>query len=259
MISVQTSGKMENPPVILSATRVTKFFGGLEAITELDFQLYEGEILGLIGPNGAGKTTLFNLIAGIYKPSHGVINFRGENITGLRPDVICKKGIARTFQIPKPFLEMNVLENVIVGSYFGSHGKRSLKECMRQAKDILLLVGLANKHNALASQLTLVERKMLELSRSLSTNPSIILLDEVIGGLNPTESLEMLDLIKKIRGQGITILMIEHVMKAIMGVSDRIMVLNYGSKIAEGSPEEIVVNPDVIKAYLGGIANVNPE
>jgi len=259
MNSAQSLHQAENRSVILSGKGVTKFFGGLAALMEVDFQLHEKEILGLIGPNGAGKTTLFHLIAGVYKPNQGIIDFRGEHINGLRPDVICKKGIARTFQITKPFLEMSTLENVMVGSYFGSHGRRFLKECQRQAEDILLLVGLADKRNALASQLTLVERKMLELARVLSTTPSILLLDEVVAGLNPTETLGMLDLIKKIRGQGITILMIEHVMKAIMGVSDRVIVLNYGRKIAEGAPEEIVANQDVVKAYLGGMANAHSE
>ena len=259
MNSAQSPHKAGNRPVILSGTGVTKFFGGLAALTEVHFQLHENEILGLIGPNGAGKTTLFHLIAGVYKPNQGIIDFQGEHINGLRPDVICKKGIARTFQITKPFLEMSALENVMVGSYFGSHGRRFLKECKRQAEDILSLVGLADKRNALASQLTLVERKMLELARVLSTRPSVLLLDEVVAGLNPTETLEMLDLIKKIRGQGITILMIEHVMKAIMGVSDTVIVLNYGRKIAEGVPEEIVANEDVVKAYLGGMANAHAE
>jgi branched-chain amino acid transport system ATP-binding protein len=238
--------------VILSVTQVTKYFGGLAALSEVNFQLYEHEILGLIGPNGAGKTTLFHLIAGVYKPDRGSIDFRGKPINGLRPDVICKKGIARTFQITKPFLEMSALENVIVGAYFGSHGKRSLKDCKKPAEDILQLAGLPDKHQILASQLTLVERKRLELARVLSTQPSVVLLDEVVAGLNPTETLEMVELIKKIRAEGITILMIEHVMKAIMGVSDRVIALNYGRKIAEGAPEEIVANQEVIEAYLGG-------
>ncbi len=240
---------------ILSGTGVTKFFGGLAALMEVDFELHENEILGLIGPNGAGKTTLFHLIAGVYKPDRGISNFRGETINGMRPDVICKKGIARTFQITKPFLGMSARENVMVGSYFGSHGKRPLKECRGEAEDILLLVGLGEKRNALASQLTLVERKMLELARALSTRPSILLLDEVVAGLNPTETLEMVNLIQRIREGGITILVIEHVMKAIMGVSDRVIVLHYGKKIAEGVPEEIVSNQGVVEAYLGGMAD----
>jgi ABC-type branched-subunit amino acid transport system ATPase component len=160
-------------------------------------------------------------------------------------------------QITKPFLEMSTLENVIVGSYFGSHEKSFLKKCQQQAEEILLLAGLADKHHVLASQLTLVERKRLELARVLSTQPSIVLLDEVVAGLNPTEAMEMVELIKKIRAEGMTILMIEHVMKAIMGVSDRVIVLNYGQKIAEGTPEEIVANQEVIEAYLGGKADAH--
>ena len=255
MKSTHYPQKVEERSVILSVTQVTKYFGGLKALSEVDFQLYESEILGLIGPNGAGKTTLFHLIAGVYKPDEGRIALRNDEISGLRPDVICKKGIARTFQITKPFLEMTTLENVVVGSYFGSSEKPSLKKCRRQAEEILALAGLADKYQVLASQLTLVERKRLELARVLSTRPSIVLLDEVVAGLNPTEALEMVELIKKIRAEGMTILMIEHVMRAIMEVSDRVIVLNYGQKIAEGTPGEIVANPEVIEAYLGGKAD----
>jgi branched-chain amino acid transport system ATP-binding protein len=245
--------------VILAGENVAKLFGGLAALSGLDFQLYENEILGLIGPNGAGKTTLFNIIAGVYKSDHGVIRFREEIISGLRTDQICKKGIARTFQITKPFLSMTVLENVVVGSYFGSHGNRSLKQSRVQAEEILSFVGLVDRRHALASQLTLVDRKSLELARCLCTEPSILLLDEVVGGLNPTETLAMVELIKQVRNQGITILMIEHVMKAVMGVSDRIMVIHHGQKIAEGSPQEVVANQDVVEAYLGGTVHAGSQ
>ena len=245
--------------MILSGTKLTKYFGGLAALYEVDFHLHENEILGLIGPNGAGKTTLFNVIAGGLKSDRGTINFEGDIITGLRQDLICKKGIARTFQIPKPFLEMSVLENGVVGSYFGSFGKRSLKECQKHVDDILSLVGLAHKRNVLASQLTLVERKRLELARGLTTRPLVLLLDEVIAGLNPTETQEMMNFIKKVRERGISIIMIEHVMKAVMGVSDRVIVLNHGQKIAEGKPDEIVVNQEVIEAYLGGMNHAFPR
>ena len=244
---------------ILCGTGVTKFFGGLAAVSNVDFALHEHEILGLIGPNGAGKTTLFNLIAGVLKPDRGGIDFKKEPIQGLRPDVICRRGIARTFQITKPFLEMSVVENVMLGSYFGSTGKRRLKECQRQSQDVLSAVGLEDKTMTLASQLTLVERKRLELARALSTHPGVLLLDEVIAGLNPTETMEMVDLIRKIQERGMAILMIEHVMKAIMGLSDRIIVLNYGEKIAEGSPDAIVSNQLVIEAYLGGMADAHSK
>jgi len=244
--------------VILSGTNLTKFFGGVPALSDVDFQLHENEILGLIGPNGAGKTTLFNVITGLHK-SDGIIRFRDEIISGLRPDQICKKGIARTFQITKPFLGMSILENAMVGSYFGYHEKMNLKRCRAHAEKILSLVLLADKKGFLAAQLTLGERKRLELARALSTGPSIILLDEVVAGLNPTETLEMMELIRKIRDSGLTILMIEHVMKAVMGISDRIIVLNYGQKIADGKPEAIANNKDVIKSYLGGEVHAQSE
>ena len=247
----QSLCQADRHPVILCGTDITKSFGGLRALDGVDFQLHEKEILGLIGPNGAGKTTLFNLIAGVYKPDQGIICFRDEPVTGLRPDQICKKGIARTFQITKPFLGMSVLENAVVGSYFGHHKRKGLKQCIEHAEGTLFLVGLEDKRNFLASQLTLGERKRLELARALSADPTVLLLDEVVAGLNPTEALDMVELIKKIRKEGVTILMIEHVMKAVMGASDRIIVLRHGQKIADASPEAIAVDKDVIEAYLG--------
>jgi branched-chain amino acid transport system ATP-binding protein len=253
----ESSHVHQTSPAILSGKGLTKYFGGLAALLDVDFQLHENEILGLIGPNGAGKTTLFHLIAGVHRPNKGKIEYRHVRIDGLRPDVICKKGIGRTFQITKPFLEMTTLENVMVGGYFGSHVKRSLKECQSRAEEILSLVGLEKRRRALASHLTLVERKMLELARALSTRPSVLLLDEVIAGLNPKETMAILDLIKKIRKEGLTIFMIEHVMKAVMGVSDRVIVLHHGQKIAEGTPEEVVATPQVIEAYLGGMAHAH--
>lgn len=246
-----------NRPVILSGEHVTKSFGGIAAVTDVDFQLYESEILGLMGPNGAGKTTLFNLIAGVLKPDRGIIRFKDKIISDLRPDKICKEGVARTFQIPKPFNEMRVIENVMVGSYFGSHGDQNIDNSRAHAEEILSFVGLINKRNVVASKLTLMERKKLEIARSLSTKPTVVLFDEVVAGLNPTESMEMIDLINKIREKGKAIIIIEHVMKAMMGISDRVIALVYGKKIAEGSPMEIVNNPSVIEAYLGKGFNVN--
>jgi branched-chain amino acid transport system ATP-binding protein len=254
---MKLSPKVSDRPVILSGADLTKFFGGLAALNGVDFQLHENEILGIIGPNGAGKTTLFNLIAGVYKPDGGIIRFRDEVINGLRPHQICRKGIARTFQITKPFLKVSTLENIMVGAYFGLYGKRHLKQCKVKAEEILSYVGLEDKARVMASQLTLVERKAVELGRALSTDPSILLLDEVVAGLNPTETLKMMELIKDIRDRGITILMIEHVMKAVMGISNRLVVLHYGQRIAEGSAEEISANQDVIEAYLGGIGYAN--
>ncbi len=236
---------------ILSGKDIKKYFGGLVAVSDVNFQLYENEILGLIGPNGAGKTTLFNIIAGVFKPDHGVICLRSEIISGLKAHQICKKGIARTFQIPLPFLSLSILENVLVGSYFGSHGKKYIGKCKDQAEELLSLVGLADKKKYLASQLNLSDRKSLEIARAISTEPSIILLDEVVAGLNPKETLKMMELIQRIRDKGMAILMIEHVMKVVMEISDRIIVLQQGQKIAEGNSKEIANNQLVIEAYLG--------
>ena len=236
---------------LLEARAVTKRFGGLTAIQEVSFHLDQDEILGLIGPNGAGKTTLFNMVAGVYRPDSGDVWFDGERLSGRRPDEICKKGIARTFQIPKPFLKLTVLENVTVGAYFGSHQRTRQSHAQRSAREVIERVGLKVKLGMQASQLTLVERKRLELARALATQPRVLLLDEVIGGLNPTETMGLIKTILEIRASGIAILMIEHVIKAVMKVSDRILVLNYGKKLTEGLPKEIVNHPEVIQAYLG--------
>jgi branched-chain amino acid transport system ATP-binding protein len=243
--------EMKNKQV-LTGKKVSKFFGGVAALRNVDFHVLQNEILGLIGPNGAGKTTLFNVIACVLKPDQGIIEFNNLSILDLNPHSICRRGIARTYQIPKPFLQMSVLENVMVGARFGTTVNRNFKRCQEEAERILSLVGLAAKRKSLASQLTLVERKRLELARALSTEPQVLMLDEVIGGLNPTETVEMVELIRGIHGKGITIIMIEHVMKAVMGLSDRIIVLNYGEKIADGSPQEVTNNKAVITAYLGG-------
>jgi branched-chain amino acid transport system ATP-binding protein len=246
-------------PAILSGKGVTKRFGGLTAVDGVEFELFENEILGLIGPNGAGKTTLFHLIAGVHRPDRGTIIFRGKEITGLRPDSICQLGIGRTFQITKPFLQMSTIENVMVGAYFGSRPRRRLKQCRARAEEILEHLGLIDKLRTPAAQLTLVERKRLEFARALATEPRLLLLDEVIAGLNPTETMELVEFIKQIRHNGLSILMIEHVMRAVMGLSDRVIVLQYGQKIAEGNPEQIVSNPEVVKAYLGGTVHALSE
>ncbi len=233
---------------LLTITGLTKFFGGLQAVSELSFEVQSGEILGLIGPNGAGKTTIFNLIAGFVPPSAGEIIFQGENIGGLKPYAVTRKGIARTFQIVKPFKKLTVLENVTLAAFLKFPARR---EAEAAATRILEKVGLTSKLLALAVDLTLSEQKRLEIARALATEPKLLLLDEPMGGLNPTEIDQASKLVKAICREGVTIIWVEHVLKAIMNGSDRVVVINYGKKIAEGTPEQVVENPEVIAAYLG--------
>lgn len=231
---------------------LTKSFGGLTAVKEVDFYLQEGEIVGLIGPNGAGKTTLFNLISGVFYPDSGKLFLNQTEITLLKPFEICRLGIARTFQIVRPFLKMTCLENTLVGII--GRDEKGEKKRMKgdEAKDLLKFVGLGNHEETLANNLTLIEKKRLEMARALATKPKVLLLDEVLAGLNPSEILQALELIKIIRTQlKMTIFWIEHVMGAIMKASDRIIVLDQGEKIKEGKPEEIVSDRRVIEAYLG--------
>jgi branched-chain amino acid transport system ATP-binding protein len=233
---------------LLVCENVTKSFGGLTAISNISFQVEQGEIVGLIGPNGAGKTTLFSLINGFYTPDDGRILFLNEPIDNLRPNRICKRGIARTFQIAKPFSNLTVLQNVRMGAYNSTH-KMALAE--KSALEVTHFVGLGEKKDKLARNITLEDRKRLELARALATQPRLLLLDEVMAGLNPTEITLVTSLIKKINGRGIALFVIEHVMKAIMPLSNRIIVLHHGEKIAEGMPSEISRNPRVVEAYLG--------
>jgi branched-chain amino acid transport system ATP-binding protein len=233
---------------LLTITGLTKFFGGLKAVSDLSFEVRSGEILGLIGPNGAGKTTIFNLIAGFIPLSAGEIIFSGENIGGMKPYAVTRKGIARTFQVVKPFKKLTVLENVTLAAFLKHPARR---EAESKAAQILEKMGLGSKSLSLAVDLTLSDQKRLEIARALATDPKLILLDEPMGGLNPTEIDQASRLVKTICGDGVTIIWVEHVLKAIMNISDRVVVINYGKKIAVGTPEEVVKNPEVIAAYLG--------
>lgn len=234
--------------MLLEVTNLTKFFDGLSAVRDLSFKVEEGEIVGLIGPNGAGKTTVFSLLSGYYKPTSGKVSFKGHNITGIRPSKICKLGLTRTFQIVQPFPTMSVLENIMVGVFCKIPDLRSARA---RAEEILQVTEMLPIRDRMAESLTLKQWKMLEIAKALGTNPSLLLLDEVLAGLNATETTEALKLIRKVREYGITILMVEHVMQAIMALSDRVIVLQYGEKIAEGTPDEVTKDEAVIKAYLG--------
>ncbi|TET17717.1 MAG: ABC transporter ATP-binding protein [Dehalococcoidia bacterium] len=236
---------------ILEGEGVTKYFGGLAAVSNVDFHVEQGEIVGLIGPNGAGKTTLFNLISAALVPKPGAIRFKDENITGLKPHKICRMGVARTFQEVKVFPNIPVLENVLLGSLFGTSPGMSSADAAREATELLEFVGLSAVRATPAKDLTLANQKRLEVARALATKPELLMLDELMAGLNPTEVAQAMELVTKIRDKGITIFMIEHVMKAIMSVCDRIMVLHHGEKIAEGTPEEIATSKTVIEVYLG--------
>lgn len=233
---------------ILSLKNMTMDFGGLRAVNALSLEIESGQILALIGPNGAGKSTAFNCIAGVYTPTAGTITFAGENINGYKPWDLCKKGLARTFQIVKPFASKSVLYNVTVGS-FAATGKREVAE--KKALEVLEFLQFSDKKDVRAGNLTIADRKRLEVARALATGPKLLLLDEVMAGLRPSEVDDMVEIIKKLRDSGITIFVIEHIMRAIMAMSDRIVVIQFGKKIAEGTPKEIVSDENVIKAYLG--------
>jgi branched-chain amino acid transport system ATP-binding protein len=236
------------PGPILEIRGVTKLFGGLAANADVSFEVAPGMILGLIGPNGAGKTTLFNCITGYYPPTKGEVRFRGRRMNGLQPDAVCLLGMARTWQKVRPLAKMSVLDNVMVGALARTH---SLKVARAVAEEQLDVVRMAHKAGTLAGGLPIGERKKLEVARVLATQPALLLLDEVMGGLNPAESEEIIQLILEIKNQGLTQIVIEHDMKAIMRLSDAIVVLNSGEKLAQGSPEEIVQDERVIEAYLG--------
>ena len=236
---------------ILEGKGVTKYFGGLAAVFNVDFNVEQGEAFGLIGPNGAGKTTLFNVISASLPTTSGIIRFKGEKITGLKPYKICRMGVARTFQTVKIFPDLPVISNVILGLHFGMSGKLSSAEKTQEAIEYLEFVGLSKMKMAPAKDLTLANQKRLEVAQALATKPELLLLDELMAGLTHTEVAQAIELVARIRKRGITIIMIEHVMTAIMSVCERIMVLHHGEKIAEGTPKEIATSKKVIEVYLG--------
>ena len=236
---------------ILQVEKIVKSFGGLMALCEVNFEIHQGEIFGVIGPNGSGKTTLFNVITGFLKVNSGRVTFMGKDVTGLSPHKLCRQGIARIFQIVKPFPQLTTLQNVMVGRTYGKNPAPNIRKAKEEVVEILNFVGLGNKIEVPASQLTMADRKRLELGRALAAHPQLLLLDELMAGLNLAETETAMDLVKKIRDSGITVIMVEHIMKAVLGVCDRIIVLNAGEKIAEGPPKEVVKDQLVIEAYLG--------
>ena len=232
---------------ILQVNALSKWFGGLQAVKDVSFSLKRGELLGLIGPNGAGKTTAFNMIAGYLKPNSGSVNFAGRDMTGRKPWDICRAGVARTFQLSKPFGDMNVIENLMVGG-FARHTDRSRNQA--GAFEIAELLGLADRAGTEAQSLTAFDRRKLELGRALCTEPQLLLMDEVVAGATPSEAEEMVQLVMKVRDRGVSILIVEHVMKVIMSLSDRVIVFDHGELIADGKPADVVARPEVLKAYF---------
>jgi branched-chain amino acid transport system ATP-binding protein len=233
---------------LLEVRNVSKRFGGLQALAEVAFTVDEGAIVGIIGPNGAGKTTLFNVITGFYPSDEGEVRFRDANVTGLRPHRLCKLGLARTFQISKPFVNLSVLQTARIGAL---NHEDNVEIATGRAREVLDLVGLAPKADVLGKHLTVIERKRLELARAIATRPCLLLLDEVAAGLRPHEVQEMVALVRRISADGVAVLIIEHVLEAVMALSSRIVVLNYGRVIAEGPPDRLVNDPKVVEAYLG--------
>jgi branched-chain amino acid transport system ATP-binding protein len=251
------------PEAILQLDHVIKRFGGLTAVNDVSLEINRGEIFALIGPNGAGKTTLFNTITGIYKPTSGTIRFEGREVTGLKPYQIAGRGIGRTFQQIRLFSYMSAVDNVKVGEHHRMHAKlwdslfktpkarREEREVHARALELLRFVGIEAQAYNYARNLPYGHQRRLEIARALAGHPRLLLLDEPAAGANPQEKVELMELVERVRGQGITILLIEHDMKVVMGISERILVLDYGERIAEGKPQEVRTNPRVIEAYLG--------
>lgn len=236
---------------LLNVQGITKRFGGLVAVSHLSLSVDKGEILGMIGPNGAGKTTAFNMISGYYKPNEGQVFFDDHNITGLRPDQVCQRGLARTFQVVKPFPQLTVLDNVMIGAYNRTNNDR---EAQQKALEVLGFLGMTDLKDHQAGSLSVAGRKRLEIAKALATDPKMILLDEAMAGLRPTETDRMIELARQISQQNIALLLVEHVMKVIMSLADRIVVIHHGEKIAEGEPQQVVQDKAVIDAYLGEVA-----
>ena len=237
-----------NKETCLEVQGLSMWFGGLAANNDIHFSVKEGEIVSIIGPNGAGKSTLFNCVTGVYKPTSGKVSFYGKDITRMGADKVCKMGIARTFQIVQVISDMTILENVTTGALLRF---QRVKPALEKAEEILRFTGLYEKKDFLTTEITIADKKRLEVSMALATQPRLLMLDEAMAGLTKVELQQIIDLLKKIRNNGLTLIVVEHVMEAVMQISDRVIVLNSGKKIMEGTPKEVVSNPEVIQAYLG--------